>query len=107
MGLFERLLGTDREIDPKIPVHNFMAALAEFQRGAITKATVETMFGIRPQDQADFDLVFLKGPALVAGDRFEFSRVLHDILLLGESGLIYTKPIEVRNRITSEPLRPR
>ena len=40
MGLYERLMGVE---DPRIPVHQFQAAAAEWARGSITGAQANTL----------------------------------------------------------------
>ena len=50
MSLYRRLIGLD---EPKIPVHQFMAALAEFKRGKFTGPQVLSMFQLSPAEQTE------------------------------------------------------
>lgn len=102
MALYARLIGTE---EPKIGVHQFMAAISELIRGEATRAEIISMFGLRLEDETDLDLLINKGAALNAGDRFEFARVIHDTLLLAEEGLKYTTEADFRARINREPKR--
>ncbi len=89
MSLLDRLLGTE---NPKLPVHQFMAALAEYERSAITKQNIVDTFDL-DETEATALQDFL--------DEIDASNIgraqIHDVLMLGESGL-YTK-IQVKNRL--------
>lgn len=90
MALLDRLLNLE---DPKIPTHQFMAALAEYKRGAIAKQNVVDAF----------DLSIDEATALQAWlDNLDSDTVnramIHDILLLGEVGL-YSKA-QVQSRLS-------
>jgi hypothetical protein len=52
VGLYERLIGPD---PAKIPVHNFMAALGEFERGKVTRAQVITAFELSGAEGTELD----------------------------------------------------
>lgn len=52
MGLLERL--THEQV-PHIPAHAFMAALAELERGKMSRAQVLAAFGIAAEEEADLD----------------------------------------------------
>jgi len=82
MALIDRLLGTE---DPKLPVHQFMAALAEYKRGAITGANIVSAFGLSAGEAISLQS-FLNNLDSSSIDR----TLIHDVLLLGESGY-YTK----------------
>jgi hypothetical protein len=51
MGLYERLIGVLNE--PKIPVHQFMAAIGEVERGKWTNADAIAAFTLTPSEQAE------------------------------------------------------
>ena len=83
MPLFERLVGTE---DPKLPVHQFMAALAEYKRGEVTGVQVATAFDLSAGEATNLQ-EFLDNL-----DADTISRdVIHDVLLLAEGGY-YTIP---------------
>lgn len=72
-----------RLIDPlpgeeKLPVHQFMAGLAEVQRGHITKQQLIVEFNLNQAEQQQLNTWLNTGNT----DRLE----VHDILLLGENG---------------------
>ncbi len=105
MALYERLV-LPTTADPKIPVHQFMAAVAEAVRGQVTRAQIITAFGLRVEDEADLDFLITKVGTLAVAEKFEFTRVLHDILLLGETGLAYNTRALFTARVNAEPARP-
>lgn len=82
MGLLDRLIGTE---DPKLPVHQFMAALAEYKRGALTGTQVASTFGLSAGEAISLQ-AFLDNLGASTIDR----AMIHDVLLLAETGL-YTK----------------
>lgn len=82
MSLLGRLIGTQK---PKIPVHQFMAALAEYKRGAITGQNVVDGFEL-----SEAEAIALQA-FLTNLDTDTINRAkIHDVLLLGEVGL-YSK----------------
>ena len=105
MALYERLV-LSSETEPKIPVHQFMAAIAEAVRGQVTRAQIITAFELRVEDETDLDFLITKVGTLAVGEKFEFTRVLHDILLLAERGLAYNTRTSFVDRINAEPARP-
>lgn len=50
MALYARLIGTER---PKIPIHAFMAALGEIERGKMTAADAITAFALSAAEQTE------------------------------------------------------
>lgn len=50
MSLYTRLLGTT---EPKIPVHAWMAALGEYERGKVTGPQIATAFNLDVAEQAE------------------------------------------------------
>lgn len=105
MALYERLVLAS-DTNPKIPVHQFMAAVAEAVRGQSGRAAIITMFALRTEDEADLDFLIAKVSGMAVAERFEFTRVLHDILLLAERGLAYNTRASFVARINAEPARP-
>lgn len=79
MGLVQRLLGTE---EPKLPAHQFMAALAEYKRGSITGTQVGDAFDLNAGERTALQ-EFLDGLDASTIDRGK----IHDVLLLGETGL--------------------
>lgn len=57
MSLYTRLLGLDT---PRLPAHNFTAALAELQRGKMARAEVIAAFAITVAEEADLDVLIGK-----------------------------------------------
>lgn len=85
MGLLTRLVAP-LPGEVKIPVHQFMAALAEFKRGApnVTIVAIGTAFGLSAPELVELD-------AFVANQLGDVitREMVHDVLMLGEDG-IYT-----------------
>lgn len=82
MSLLSRLVGSD-SAEVKLSVHSFMAALSELKRGApgVTVTTIGDYFGLSAQERTEL--------AGFAGNQFgEYitRELVHDVLLLGESG---------------------
>ena len=78
MGLYERILRLE---EPKLPVHAFMAAMAEIKRGFGTRAQFVSVFQLDAAAQTDLDALiarFSGGSALTAVE-------LHDVLLLADA----------------------
>lgn len=82
MALLDRLIGTE---EPKLPVHQFMAALAEYKRAAITGPQIVSAFDLSAGEATSLQ-DFLDNLDSVAIDR----SMIHDVLLLAEAGY-YTK----------------
>lgn len=57
MALIDRLIGIEL---PKIPAHQFTAALGEWERGKTTRAEVIAFFGIAVAEEADLDAIKAK-----------------------------------------------
>jgi hypothetical protein len=73
-----------RLIDPlpgeeKLPIHAFQAGIAEFKRGHVTAPQFFAAFNLSASEQTQMTTWFTTGNT----ERLE----VHDILLLGESGL--------------------
>lgn len=80
MSLLTRLISPSDPED-KLPVHTFMAALAEYKRGAITGQQVIDAFELSGTEATSLQK-FLDN---LDGDSINRA-LIHDILLLGEAG---------------------
>jgi len=78
MGLLQRLEGSQ---SPKLSPHEFMAGLAEYKRGAVTKAQLVAAFGLSSAEATQLQnyLDQLDGDVI---DR----QLIHDVLFLLEGG---------------------
>lgn len=92
MALYDRLLGTV----PKIPVHQFAAALGEIKRGRVTALQVATSFGLDAGEQTEAATLFARFNDLV--DPLT-SAELHEVLLLAEQGRAYGTVTSLKNRL--------
>lgn len=81
MSLLTRLL-EPQPGEQKIPVHQFMAALAEYKRGAVTGAQVVAKFNLDAGETTQLQnwLDNLDGDTINR-------QLIHDVLMLGETGL--------------------
>jgi hypothetical protein len=89
MGLLDRLLGDE---DPNLSVHAFAAALAEYERGAVTGAQVVSAFNLTGAEATrlqDF-LDNIDSAGLTRA-------IIDDVLILGTEGY-YSKAI-VQSRL--------
>ena len=89
MAILPRLLGTE---EPRLPIHQFMAALAEYKRGAITGPQIVSGFGLSPTEATQLQ-DFLDNLDADTVNR----ALIHDVLLLGERG--YYSPSLVATRL--------
>lgn len=96
MALYDRLKGGE---EPKLPIHSFVAGLAEVQRGVVTRAQFIAAFGITVAEEADLDALINKATSLPAARRHEFRTAMHDWLLLAETGHAYTTQAAFVNRV--------
>jgi hypothetical protein len=93
MGLYERILRLE---EPKIPVHAFMAAMAERKRGKVSAAQIVSTFALDAAAQID---------AIALNARFDDTvnpltgTELHDVLLLADAGLAYQTVTALKNRL--------
>lgn len=90
MSLLTRLI-SPAELEEKIPVHTFMAALAEYKRGAITGQNVVDAFELSGTEATSLQN-FLDN---LDGDSISRS-LIHDVLLLGEAGHYDTTQVKAR-----------
>ena len=78
MGLLQRLEGSEK---PKLSPHEFMAGLAEYKRGAVTKAQIVAAFGLSAAEEIQLQNY------LDNLDADTINRALiHDVLFLLEGG---------------------
>lgn len=80
MSLLTRLISPSDPED-KLPVHTFMAALAEYKRGVITGQQVIDAFELDSAEATQLQN-FLDNLDTSSIDR----TLIHDVLLLGEAG---------------------
>ncbi len=78
MGLIHRLEGSE---SPKVPVHQFMAALGEYKRGAASQAQIVAAFNLSEAEETQLE-VYLSNLDTDAINR----QLIHDVLLLLERG---------------------
>ena len=93
MGLYERILRLE---EPKIPVHAFMAAMAERKRGRVTAQQIVNLFGLDAAAQIDATALSARFDDLV--DPLNGVE-LHDVLLLADAGIGYTTVTALKNRL--------
>ena len=98
MSLYHRL-ACDCEMDHKISVHQFMAAVSERGRGVLDREDLIAMFDLEIEDHTELDDILDKHDSLAAARKFEFGRMIHDITLLNESGLKYTTSNDFFTRV--------
>lgn len=106
-SLYERLMGV-HPTRPKIPIHQFQACTAEWQRGQLTGAQANTVIesvsgmGLDATEQTEVqDLVTTVPTGATAANKADRALRLIEIdqvLLLCESGT-YTDPAAVRTRL--------
>ena len=97
MALFARLVGSE---EPKLPVHQFMAALSELARGQMTRAEIVTAFDLTVAEDADLGLVIQRAQQeLTVTARLLWLHELEQVLILAEGGLRYTTASSARLRL--------
>jgi len=94
MAILQRIGGAEK---PKICPHDIMAALAEYKRGAVSKAQIVAAFELTPTEATNLD------EWLTNLDNDTINRqLIHDVLLLLE-GDYYTVAIaKTRLGITND-----
>lgn len=94
MSLLTRLIGTNTSGD-KLPVHQFMAGLAEYKRGAVTKAQIVAAFDLSADEATALDewLTNLDADTI---DR----ALIHDVLMLAEEDRYTIAQVKARLGIT-------
>lgn len=102
--LYERLAGGTSDTDPKIPVHAFVAILAEFARGRMTGAQAQTAINAvsgapltaNEVTQAQALLATVAGSATAKLAR---AKEIDDVLLLAEHRAPGYSAAEVATRL--------
>lgn len=96
MSLLTRLISPS-EGEVKIPVHQFMSALAEYKRpgSGLTRAHIVAGFNLSTQEETQLD-TFLSNLDTDAIDR----TLIHDVLMLGETGHYDLDRVKTRLGIT-------
>lgn len=90
MALYPRLIGLE---EPKISIHQFMAAIAEFKRGRVTGPQIATAFSLSAEEIVE--LTTLR--ARVTSDALTAEEI-HDVCLLAEGGLAYNTEATMKTR---------
>lgn len=96
MALIARLMGEDPEVyGKKLPVHQYVAAVAEVARGSATAAPLVAKFDLDATEQAQTQALI---NAVTGGT---LTRVeVHDVLLMAEQRLPpYTSVAAVESRL--------
>lgn len=104
MSLIDRLRGVEK---PKIPVHQFQAAMYEWADGApgFTRVTIISSFALTPADEVELDWLKARWEdAKTNGKERQFRAALDNVLLLAENsdetGFYNTVP-EITARLTA------
>jgi hypothetical protein len=97
MSLLSRLLGENAGGEDKIAVHQFMAALAEYDRGAVTGVQIKNVLGLTPAEATNLQ-EFLDGLDSAGINR----DLVHDVLLLGEEGSYSKATVKSRLGLTAD-----
>jgi hypothetical protein len=95
MPLIERLMGLE---EPKLPTHQFIAAVAENTRGEMTNQQIIDAFALDPGEQTEAVALRDRVTTGPTGDRLNRA-LIHDVLLLAEQGIApYGSAQAVRDR---------
>ena len=96
MSLLTRLINPQGE-ETKLPVHQFMAALGEYKRGAVTLNQIAIAFDFSEPEKISLQefLTNLDSNTINRG-------LIHDVLLLAEDGLYTTAQVKSRLGISSD-----
>ena len=98
MSLIDRLAGNE---EPKLPTHQFYAALSEFAAGELTKAQIVDFFVLDSGEEAELDVLIAAYQAALPARKLEFRAMIHEIFLLAEvSAPGYTTASELNSRIS-------
>lgn len=76
MGLYERLMNLEQ---PRIPVHPFMAIVAEFKRGNLTQAAALALLGLSASEITEIAALITR----VNNNQLTAIEI-HDVLMLAE-----------------------
>ena len=85
MALFEKIVGTGKEEDAKLPILSFMPSLKLWHDGDKTRADVITELKLTPEDEPDLD--WFKAEYDKATDKVEWYHRTCNMLFLGERQL--------------------
>jgi hypothetical protein len=87
-ALYERLMGVNTDGRPKIPVHQFMASVAEQQRGnqnpagtRTTAAMVIAAFALDATEQVEAQDLIARFPTNINAEQ------VHNVLMMAERGV--------------------
>lgn len=94
MSLLGRLVNPS-EGETKLPVHQFMAELAELQRGEILVAKMYADFDLDATEQTQLDNFIIE----MTGGNFNREE-FHDVMMMGEKGFYSEAEILTRLGIT-------
>lgn len=81
MSLLDRLTGAE---EPRIPAHNFSAALVGIADAQFTRAQVETFFGIGTTGTDKTQMDTIVNGYVAAADKGRYLTSLHAILIMAE-----------------------
>ncbi len=95
MSLLTRLIDPHPNNEERLPVHQFMAALAEYKRGAITGTQVASAFNLSAGETTALQ-EFLDNLDTSTIDRAK----IHDVLMLGSYGLYTITKVRTELQIT-------
>lgn len=102
MSLWSRITNPDFEAgEVKIPIHGFIAATAEWQRGEYSRADVIAMWSISVSEESDLDA--LKAAFQAATDKADFRDVFKDVAYLAELGKDYLTGAAALTRLQAVP----
>lgn len=93
---------TDRLLNiagKKIPVHQFMAIMGELERGQVTRNQIVNKLALDTEGQNELDALISVLDGKVGIEKFKFVSEVHDVLLLGEAGYLYTDKESLRTRL--------
>jgi hypothetical protein len=100
MSLLDRLTGIE---EPKLPVHQFWAALTEYAAGKITEANILDAFDILSgTDLSEWQ--WLVGKYVASTNKSSFIEKIHVIFILAEYKIFgYDQKTVIQNRINELP----
>jgi hypothetical protein len=101
VALVERLMGLE---EPKIPVHDFFAAVQEIISGRLTAAQVKTALGLNSAGQTEFDTLAATAPsgtsATALANKALWIHSMHSVFILAEGQYAgYSTPAQVRTKL--------
>ena len=97
--LYERFFPVDDSIE-RLPVHAFVAMLAEYARGKKTEEDIINTFTLDTETQSDLSVMISDIDAYsVDGDKMLYIRGIRDVLYLAEIGTAYNTQTEFNDRL--------